>query len=120
MGEQEEEYDDASASHQSQPLYENASQAPLPDDFDDMDLDVESKKRNRDARNKAPETVPNPIRQDNVDALNAPKVPIAGDVLVEQDSEVLMEGREDVWSAQNDYDPYTADAQIDRNFDNLQ
>jgi len=120
MGEQEEEYDDASASHQSQPLYENPSQAPLPDDFDDMDLDVESKKRSRDVRNEAPEIVPNPIPPDNVGALkNAPKAPIAGDVLVEQDSEVLMEGREDVWSAQNDYDPYTADAQIDRDFDDL-
>ena len=60
MGEQE-ELDDVSALHQSQFLYANPLHAPLPEDFYDMDLDVENKKRNRDARNEAPETVPNPI-----------------------------------------------------------
>lgn len=130
--EYEEELDSANTLNQplsyvstlNQPLYANPLHAPLPGDFDDMDFDVESKKRNRDVRNEPAVSVPNPIAKAKDGASKVSNVPIAGEVPVEQESEVLMEGRQEVWAAaeahaQGVYDPYTADAGIDRKLDAL-
>jgi hypothetical protein len=96
----------------------------------DMDYEAMRAKQLHAATKEASESMPNPITRRKVGGLHTPAVlaarqvkveqDAARQVKVEQDDNVLMEGRSEVWGGTGgDYDPWAADAQIDKDLDNL-